>query len=97
MGWGEAVRQVQILRADPSSMLAAAVEGWDYPLGRVEAILMNLYDLTFKATGAKNPTPYPRPFATDKAKTRRGNATGRSPEEIKAILRGQFGQPEAPV
>lgn len=97
MGWGEAVRAVRTLRADPSSMLAAAVEGWDHPLSRVEAILMNHYDLTFKATGAKNPTPYPRPFATDKAKSRRGNAAGRTPEQVKAILRGQFGQPEAPV
>ena len=96
MGWGETLRLTRILRADPSSMLAAALEGWDHPVPRTDAILMDLWDLTYKAAGAKRPEPYPRPWKQVHTE-RRGNAAGRTPDEVKAILRTQFGQPEAPV
>jgi hypothetical protein len=96
VGLDEAVRLIQILRADPSSMLAASVEGWSYPLPRTDAILMDQYDLAYAATGAKGRKPYPRPFAvaSDKDTQRHGNVAGRTPEQVKAILREQFGQPE---
>lgn len=88
MGWGEALRMVRILRSDPGSMLAAAIEGWDYPFPREVAVTADLYDLEFAKTGAKNRQPYPRPYATDvREKKRRGNAAGRSRAQVVEILR----------
>ena len=87
----EVARLVQIIRQDPSSMIAASVDGWDYPMSRVEAILADLYDLSYAKTGAKGRKPYPRPFKlTDETKTRRGDAAGRTREQVETILR-QFG------
>jgi hypothetical protein len=87
MGWGEALRLVRILRADPGSMLAAAIEGWDYPFPRGEAMQADLYDLQFAKTGAKNRKPYPRPYKPDDgSKKRRGNAAGRTRAEVVEIL-----------
>lgn len=97
MGWGEAVRLAGILRADPSSMLAASMEGWKYPVTREAIALARLYDLEYAKTGAKRREPYPMPWNEDGVKTSRGNAAGRTPEQVKAILRTQFGQPEAPI
>jgi hypothetical protein len=97
MHWGEAVRLAGILRADPSSMLAASMEGWKYPVSREAIALARLYDLEYAKTGAKNRKPYPMPYNEGGTKTSRGNAAGRTPDEVKAILRTQFGQPEAPV
>jgi hypothetical protein len=87
VGWGEAIRLVKVLRADPSSMVAAAAEGWDYPLSRTEAILMDLYDLEYAKTGAKNRKPYPRPYKPVEAQSKRGDSGGRSGAEILALLR----------
>jgi hypothetical protein len=97
MHWGEAVRLAGILRADPSSMLAASMEGWKYPVTREAIALARLYDLEYAKSGAKKREPYPMPWNEAGTKTTRGNAAGRTPDEIKAILRTQFGQPEAPV
>lgn len=95
MEYDEAWRLVQILRADPSSMLTSAMEGWAHPVSREALIMMDQYDLTHKAAGAKNPPRYPRPFKVDdREKVSRGNAAGRTPDQVKAILRTQFGQPE---
>lgn len=77
MSWGEALRQTKILRADPSSMLAAAGEGWEYPVSREALIAMDQYDLTYAATGAKNRKLYKRPFKIADT-TRRGTAMPRS-------------------
>ena len=86
IGWSEALDLVRILRADPASMLAAAMEGWDYPMPREAAILADLYDLQYAKTGAKHRKPYPRPWET-KGKTQRyGNTGGRSRAEVVAIL-----------
>lgn len=93
IGWGEAIRLVRVLRSDPSSMLAAAVEDWDYPMSREASILADVWDLEYAKTGAKTAANYPRPFKKDQPSTRKGNAAGRSPEEIKAILATQFGHP----
>lgn len=92
----EAARLVRILRSDPSSYLAAAVEGWDYPFSRELAAAADLWDLEHAKAGTKKPARYPRPIPQND-KIRRGDAAGRTPEETKAILREQFGQPEAPV
>lgn len=89
MGWGEAVGHVRILRRDPSSQIAAAVEGWDHPLSREAAVLMDVWDLEYAKAGTKKREQYPRPFKT-KARTtteRVGNAAGRSRDEVVAHLR----------
>ena len=99
MSWGEAVRLTRILRADPGSMLAAAIEGWKYPMPREVAILADLYDLEYAKTGVKNRERYPRPYeVNDSETTRHGRTGGRTPEQVKELLRTAFGQPEgAPV
>lgn len=97
MHWGEAVRLTGILRADPSSMLAASMEGWAYPVSREAIALARLYDLEYAKTGAKKREPYPMPWSEQGQKVSRGDAAGRTPDEVKAILRTQFGQPEAPI
>ena len=89
MSWGEAVRLVSILRADPSSMLAAAMEGWAYPFSRTEALLADLYDLEYAKAGVKRPKPYPRPYKAVKQSTRRGDVAGRTNAEVIDILRGR--------
>lgn len=87
IGWSEALGLVKILRADPSSMLAAAVEGWEYPLARTDAVLMDLYDATRWAAGDKKWKGYPRPFkASDKTTQHHGNAGSRSRAEVARIL-----------
>lgn len=94
MEWDEAIRLAAILRADPSSALAAAVEGWEYPISREALIAMDQFDLTYAATGAKNRQPYKRPFKVTGDASRRGKAMPRS--EAIARLRRDFGH-EIPV
>lgn len=98
MPWGEAIRLTDLLRRDPSSWLAASIEGWDFPLDRATAAILDLFDLEHaKAGGKRPPKPHSgRPWQ-DKPTVQRGDAAGRTPDEIKAILREHFGQPEAPV
>lgn len=62
MSWGEAVRLVEVLASDPSSMLGAAMAGWQYPLTRGELTLRDLYDLQHKSKAKRKPKPYPRPW-----------------------------------
>lgn len=88
IGWDEAIDLVRVLRTDPSSMLAASVEKWDYPFSRTEVILADIWDLSHAKAGPKKPERYPRPFKTPDASTKRhGNAAGRSREQVVAILR----------
>lgn len=88
-----AARQVQIIRSDPSSALAAAIEGWDHPISREAAILMDLWDLEYAKSGTKKPSRYPRPYVVKGEQVQRGKAGGRTPEEVKELLRTRFGQP----
>lgn len=82
----ELARLVVILRSDPASMIAAAIEGWDYPMSREAAIFADLYDLEYAKTGVKSRKPYPRPYKV-KGKTEKwGDTGGRSREEVVAIL-----------
>lgn len=86
MGWDTAARQVRILRSDPSSMLAAAMEGWDHPVSRLEALLMDLWDLTAAATGTKKPPKYPRQWVKTGTSESWGNVAGRTRSEIDDLL-----------
>lgn len=97
MSLAEAARLTRIIRDDPSSQLAAAIEGWAYPFSREQAAAADLWDLEYAKTGPKNKVRYPRPFPQPDEQVRHGNAAGRTPDEVKAILREHFGQPEAPV
>lgn len=88
IGWGEAIRLVRILRSDPSTMLAASVEKWEYPLSRTDAILADMWDLSYAKAGAKKRERYPRPFKQKSGKSQAwGDTAGRSREEIVEILR----------
>lgn len=97
MSLAEASRLVGIIRADPSSALAASIEGWDHPVSREAAVLMDLWDLTAAVTGAKRPPKYTRPWKVASDTARHGNAAGRTPEEVKALLREHFGHSAGPV
>lgn len=91
MEWGEAIRLLRVLRADPSSMLAAAIEGWDYPLDRAGWMLADLIDVQGSSKAGKKWKAYPRPIkATNGERRRRGNAAGRTRSQVVAILR-EFG------
>lgn len=97
MSLAEAARLTVILRADPSSAMTAAVEGWTHPVSREAAVLMDLWDLEHAKAGPKRRAEYPRAWKPSHEVRRRGDAAGRTPEEVKALLREHFGQPEAPV
>lgn len=97
IGWDEALDLVRILRGDPSSQIASAIEGWDYPLSREGWQMADLIDVQGSSKAGKKWKPYQRPIkARDGVeKKRRGNAAGRSRAEVIEILRG-FGH-EPPV
>lgn len=98
MSLSEAARLVEIIRADPSSALAAEIEGWAHPVSREAAVLMDLWDLTAIATGTKRPPRYERPWKQKGESSRHGDASGRTPDEVKALLRqARLGHAEAPV
>lgn len=87
IGWDEALDLIRVLRSDPSSMLAAAIEEWAYPLSRTDAILADMWDLSYAKAGAKKRETYPRPFKQKHDTTQRfGKTEGRSREEIVKIL-----------
>jgi hypothetical protein len=68
MSWGEAISLGRQLASDPSSRIAAALNGWDYPLSREALILADLFDAT-AAVHFKKPKPYPRP--TDRSRSKK--------------------------
>jgi hypothetical protein len=97
MGWGETIRLAGVLSADPGSQLWASLHGWRNPASRAELVLMDLWDITFKAAGPKKWTPYPRPFDLERdLKARTGSAGNRTPQQVMAIL-ADFGHPAPPV
>lgn len=93
----EAARLALILRADPSSMIAAALEGWAYPISREVTAILDLFDLEHTKANKKAKPHTGRPWMNKSQFVRRGDAAGRTPEQMKAILRSQFGQPEGEV
>lgn len=86
MSWSEAVRLSYILRADPSSATAAAIEGWDHPISREALILMDQYDLDRQVAGDKRWKGYERPWKRKGDVKHHGNAGGRSRAEVVAIF-----------
>ena len=88
MPWDEAIRLTQLLRRDPSSWVAAALEGWDFPISREAAATLDLFDLEhIKGAGKKRPKPHGgRPWRSKKVQ-RFGNTGGRTHEQVRAILR----------
>jgi hypothetical protein len=94
MGWAEAWRLVQALVVDPSSHVAAAVNGWDFPTTREALTLADLYDAYASAT-FKKPKRYPRPWA-DKDVKRIGK-TSLPQAQVRAILASRAPQPPSPT
>lgn len=86
MPWSEALDLIRILRGDPSSQVATSAEGWDYPLSRTDAILADMWDLSYAKAGAKKRERYPRPFKERGSTQKWGDTGGRSREEVVAIL-----------
>lgn len=88
MEWGEAIRLVNILRLDPATQLATAVEGWEFPLSREGWQMADLIDVQGSSKAGKKWKPYRRPIKADAStKKRRGNAAGRTREQVIEILR----------
>lgn len=86
IGWDEALDLVRVLRADPSSQLAASLEGWDYPLSRDGWMLADLIDVQGQMAAGKKWKSYPRPVKA-KGKTQNwGDTGGRTRSEVVAIL-----------
>lgn len=46
MPYGEALHLLSALSVDPSSHVAAALNGWPHPLSREGFVLLDLFDLT---------------------------------------------------
>jgi len=90
MSWGEAFRLVGELLRDPSSHVAAALGGWDYPWTWEAAVTADLYDLTLTVNTSRKSKreSYPRPWptVTPQGARRRGDAAGRDPDEVRALL-----------
>lgn len=78
---------MRILAADPSSAISAAVRGWDHPISREALIMMDQYDLSHAvAAGGKRVKGHPGRPVADVQPTRIGDAGGRTPAEVRAIL-----------
>ena len=93
MGWAEVVRLTGILRKDPSSAIAASMEGWKYPISREALLFADLYDLTVAANtdSKRRPKPHPgRPFDVDGSRDvkKYGSTGGRTQAEVVALLNG---------
>lgn len=85
MEWGEAIRLMQALALDSSTMVAAALAGWDYPVSAEALVLMNVHDILAGAY-LKKPEFWPRPWP-DKVKKRSKPDASLTQEEIIAALR----------
>ncbi len=97
MSLAEAARHVKRWLADPSSAVGAEVGSLEHPVSRELLVLMDIWDLEAAKSGAKRPPIYPRPWKQATQTKTRGDAAGRTPDQVKAMLKEQFGQPEAPV
>ena len=86
MGWDEAWRLTDVLLIDPSSQVAAAVAGWDYPSSREDITLRDLYDLQHITKVKRKPKPYPRPWP-DRVKKTSKPGSDVTQEQIIAALR----------
>lgn len=83
----ELARMVVILRKDPSSQTAAAMEGWGHPLSREGWMLADLIDTTGAASAGKKWKTYEgRPLKPKDGRKKWGNTGGRTRPEVVAIL-----------
>ena len=96
MTWGEAMRLTRQLGSDPSTMVAAALNGWDYPVSREALSLADLYDV-FCAANFKDAKPYPRPWASKPKSGRAKPDASLTQEEIIAALRRAGHTKEVPT
>ena len=53
MTLAESWQLTQVLLADPSSQIAAATAGWQYPASREVLALADMWDLTFRVHAGK--------------------------------------------
>jgi hypothetical protein len=87
MSWGEAWDLVLVLLTDPTSRIAAAVNGWAHPLSHEAQAVLDLFDLQNIRTygrGKGKPKPHPRPW--DPRPERYGK-TDLSPSQAREALR----------
>lgn len=86
----EVARLVVIVRQDPSSAIAAAIEGWSHPISREALALYDLFDLDMQVAvgGKKKPKPHPgRPWEQGgPRREHKGDIGTRSRAEVVAIL-----------
>lgn len=87
VGWGEALRLLTTLRKDPSSAVAASMEGWEFAMSREALLLADLFDLNQATGGVKRPKSHPgRPWKTVGKTKRLGDVGGRSVGAVKDLL-----------
>ena len=91
MTFGEALRLVKLLRADTTSQIAAACEGWDFPTTREHLAILDLFDITMLVNSdTKKGRPKPhngRPKEIESRDVKRyGNTGGRTREQVVKIL-----------
>ena len=89
MSWREAWLLANELACDPSSRVAAAVNGWRYPFTHEAKILADLYDLTITANTDKKKRgrikPYPRPWKV-KGQSHRSTKPSVDQDTVRAAL-----------
>lgn len=90
MGWGEAWRLTQLLLRDPSSQLAAALAGWQFPASREYLTLMDTFDLHHMLNAKKMPEAMRRPWDVP---PRRLGSAAMSPESMRVLLDQHRGTP----
>jgi len=93
MPWGEAWRLTEVLAADPSAHVAAALGGWAHPASREWLISAEMLDLFVAANtkAGRHPKPYPRPWDTKPRAL--GAGTAMTVEEWRA-MRKRLGDAE---
>jgi hypothetical protein len=55
---------------------------WDYPVSHESMVLMDFFDLFFRANSKKKAKPYPRPFKNDNVETTR---SGKAESKLTAV------------
>lgn len=88
IGWSEAIDLVRVLRMDPSSQVAAELQGWEYPLDRLGWMLADLIDVQGQKAAGKKWKAYPRPLKPKTAVEHiTGNVAGQTRAETIERLR----------
>lgn len=89
MGWGEAYRCFEVLARDPSSWVSAGLNGWQYPASRDALVLLDLFDLTARAS-FKKPKAYARPWDEPPKKHGTGRRTVAGFKQWKAAKQAEY-------